>query len=586
MADIKVNQQTGELAVRGEDGRFRIYQPGQYKFNKSTNQYAVPGSAEEGPGWKIYDATGTVGPTKANATAPTAANSPIEALFQNPSDLPMGERFQQGVGSIGQGVVQLINKATGGALERNVGPSYDEMVAQQQADYQERREEAGGQGFDLYRTLGEATALAPVAAGIPTSPTWMGALGLGAAGGGAMGALTPVTDPNADFTEEKLKQILMGAGVGAATGGVLRGAGGVLAPQFRPEVQALIERGVRPTPGQIAGGIANQFEEKIATTIPGLGDMITMGRRGANEDFQRAVYNEVLEPIGAQVGRGVEPGRDAIRQVGDIIGEHYDQILQNVNFLVDQQLNTDVRNVVQASQRLRPEQRETFEQIFNDEVVDLLQQNNGTLTGQQFKGLESQLSTHIRGYRQSQNYNERQLGQALADLQAALRDSLTRTNPMYAEPLQNANAAFARLTRLEDAAGAVGNDLGQFTPQQFQHAVKKMDSSSRKRQFARGEALLQDVSDAGRSVLADKFPNSGTPGRILAATALGGGASLISPWLLAGGVAASLPYTSLGRAGTAFLASQRPALNPLAQLLPRLALPAGAAGSSATIHGQ
>lgn len=51
MADIKINQQTGELAVPAENGGYRIYKSGEYKVDKANNRVAVPGNG----GFVMYD---------------------------------------------------------------------------------------------------------------------------------------------------------------------------------------------------------------------------------------------------------------------------------------------------------------------------------------------------------------------------------------------------------------------------------------------------------------------------------------------------------------------------------------------------
>jgi hypothetical protein len=50
-----------------------------------------------------------------------------------------------------------------------------------------------------------------------------------------------------------------------------------------------------------------------------------------------------------------------------------------------------------------------------------------------------------------------------------------------------------------------------------------MDPSKGKRAYAQGKAMMQDLSDSGRSVLGQTVPDSGTTGRALTAgLALGG----------------------------------------------------------------
>lgn len=391
---------------------------------------------------------------------------------------------------------------------------------------------------------------------ITRAPTVGGQMLRGGLVGSSMGATSGGLSTQGDL-DARLEGAAYGAAGGAAAGTALPILGAAIAPRVNPQVQLLMDRGVTPTPGQIMGGIPNQIEEKLATTIPGLGDLITTSRQRANEQFNRAAYNEVLQPMGLQVAPDVPVGREGIRTVHQAISDHYDQTLRNVTFVVDPQLNADVQAVSQAARQLARAERERYDEIFQGKIQDVLQSHGGTLSGPQLQGLLSELRKDVRGYSKSASHNERQLGERLGEVVNAINDSLIRTNPMQAQPLQSANASFARLVRLERAAGATGNDNGVFTPRQFQGAVKAEDSSSRKSQFAQGDALMQELSDAGRAVLADKFPNSGTPGRVGAALALGGWIGYIEPTMLAALAAGSLPYTGPGGRLAAGLMTRR-----------------------------
>jgi hypothetical protein len=121
---------------------------------------------------------------------------------------------------------------------------------------------------------------------------------------------------------------------------------------------------------------------------------------------------------------------------------------------------------------------------------------------------------------------------------------------------------------MQRAASYMGADDGVFSAGQLQSAVKAMDRSKDKGKFSRGDALMQDLSDAGKSVLGDKVPNSGTADRLMNVGAVG--ASLVNPavpiGLLGGAAAYSQPVQSLLRGAV----SSRPALaQPIAGLLNR-----------------
>ena len=134
--------------------------------------------------------------------------------------------------------------------------------------------------------------------------------------------------------------------------------------------------------------------------------------------------------------------------------------------------------------------------------------------------------------------DQRGLGLALRELQQSLRETLQRANPQVSQELSRINQAYAMLTRLQRAAGGAGATEGVFTPAQLSSAVRAGDRSARHGAFARGDALMQDLSDAAKGVMPGTVPDSGTAGRLF----LGGLSAWVSPQAAAGLGAASIPY--------------------------------------------
>ena len=96
---------------------------------------------------------------------------------------------------------------------------------------------------------------------------------------------------------------------------------------------------------------------------------------------------------------------------------------------------------------------------------------------------------------------------------------------------------------------------------------------------------MQDLSDAGKSVLAQKVPDSGTPGRAMAAAipaALATGSVTLSPWL-ALGLPPALAYTATGQRALSSLLTGRQGAGYglLSDAARRLAVPGGVALSPA-----
>jgi hypothetical protein len=225
-----------------------------------------------------------------------------------------------------------------------------------------------------------------------------------------------------------------------------------------------------------------------------------------------------------------------------------------------------------------------------DELQGLIQANvldrakNGYLIPEDLKGAVSELGRKASGYISDPAFDNRELGQALQKAHEALRDAIARQAPKNAaNGLRAADTAYANLLRVQRAAGSVAAEDGIFSPAQLQNAVRALEPT--KSRFAKGTALMQDLSDAGRSVLAQKTPDSGTAGRLLPAAIAGGaagGAVTINPWLALGAVPA-LAYTATGQRALSNLLTGRQGAGYglLSDAARRLAVPGGVALSPA-----
>jgi hypothetical protein len=316
--------------------------------------------------------------------------------------------------------------------------------------------------------------------------------------------------------------------------------------------------------------------------VPLLGSAIASGQGRANEQFNRAAFNRALAPFGEQLPDGVA-GRDAVRFVGQRIGQAYDDALNAVGPIrLDPQLSTALTGLQNRLTVLPKQTADQFARLLQTEIADRAQ--NGMLTPEAMKAAESQLGQMARGYGRSLDFDQRQLGQAISEAQTALRDAVQRQAPRgAADAVRAANTAYANFLRTQRAASSVGANDGVFTASQLQNAVRALDPT--RSRFARGDALMQDLSDAGKSVLAQRTPDSGTAGRLLPAAIAGGaagGAVTINPWLALGAVPA-LAYTATGQRALSNLLTGRQGAGYglLSDAARRLAVPGGVALSPA-----
>lgn len=512
-----------------------------------------------------------------------------------------GERFVQGVKDPLYGMAQFAahtapdwledaGMAVTNLLDRTFGleesmpvspPELDARIAQQEADYQARR--GPDAGFDWVRLGGNVAGTLPAALAAPA--TVPGAIGAGVVAGGMM----PVTDGGDDYWTDKAIQGGTGAAGGLAGNLIGRGASRVIAPKVKEGVKALMDRGVTPTPGQILGGGAKAFEEKM-TSVPILGDVIKGGQARTIEQFNTAVYDDILRPLGVAAPKRV--GRNAVVEVGDAISRGYDDLLNSgAVFRLDRQLANDVQTLRTMVGGLPAKEGKQFTAFLRDKVAKAFGPN-GMSDGRTFKELESALAKEAAQFAKSGDAYQQKLGQAYGELLTALRDGFARSNAGRTvtvggksvdagQRLQDLNLAWAKLVRLEKAAGSQGAPEGVFTPAQLSSAVKAADQSTRKRAYSRGASLMQDMSDQAKDVIGNVYPDSGTAGR-LAAMLMTGGAGFVSPYAAAAGAVPMLPYTAPGQRLAAMLLAQRPSYAPQVADTVRRAVPAlQAAGAAA-----
>lgn len=397
-----------------------------------------------------------------------------------------------------------------------------------------------------------------------------------------------------------LPQVATGAAMGAISSGAAAGtealtgnrslgiAAGIAAPAvagkvasggmaLSEDVRRLQREGVKMTPGQLAGGALQRIEDAM-TSIPLLGDAIKSAQRRGHESFGQAAFNMALAPIGEKLPPSLK-GNDAVAYVQDKLRSRYDALRDQMHGSLDGHtgarrlpqsqgqaasptLRQELGQIESVGQNLPAPQREQLTRIIKNEVVDRFT-SAGMASGQTIKDVESKLGGMAASFSRSDNYDVRNLGAAVKETQAALRRMVENENPQYASELNRINMGYSVFKRTQRAASSVAAKDGVFTPAQLHSAVKAGDYSKDKSNFARGDALMQDFSQAGKNVLSQTVPDSGTPYRaLMEAAALGGLGQIFNhPLIAAGAVSGTLPYTPIGQRGLQAFLTRNP--NPM-----------------------
>lgn len=451
-----------------------------------------------------------------------------------------------------EGARERVNQAGEWLADRvpGISPPHPEGVTGQlrdrEAEYQAGR---AGDGFDGWRLGGNVVSGVPLASAIPPGVSLGARMGVGGLLGGAGGAMQPALSE--DFWGEKGAQAAIGAGAGAATPVVAGGAARVINPRAasNPDVALLRQAGVKPTAAQVAGGAPKAMEEALRST-PILGHAINHLQGRALREFNTSAINRALAPVGRKINAF---GQTGVTQAHRALDEAYDAARGALRgpVLVTNAMRAQTNALRQQADLLTDGMKNRFLNELDKGIGKRLQ--GMSISPDDYKVIDSKLGKLARDYGKSQDPTQRELADLFAGLRTTLREGLEAQNPDAAKLFRQADAGWANLRVVEDAATRAANNAGVFTPGQLTMSVRAADSSVSRSATARGQANMQDLATAGQEVLGNRLPDSGTAMR-----------SMMGAGGVGYGIADPMGALKLGGAMTG-LAGGYLGLNPLAR---------------------
>lgn len=497
-------------------------------------------------------------PTSQSVSAPSSGilmgiKEPISGAAQM---LPKGLEFLTSAGGLAPNPV---SQYFGSEAER-----VRAMNAAEEASYQQQRNAQGETGFDVGRLVGNVVSPANLIAGVRAA---QGARALGAglgtqaaAAGAVQGAMQPVNEATG-FAEEKATQIGLGAVAGKVGEAVASAAGKALNPLASKAEQTMRDLGVTPTPGQTLGGVYKKAED-FAQNLPLIGGQIRNAREKVLFDFNKGVINKTLNKVGDKLPEDVV-GRDAVAYAAEQVSNKYDEVLGKIKFDLDFKTTSGILNVLNKANLPSAAQREEATNVINN--IALNKFSGKTLTGAEYKSIESDLAKEVVKYKNSQSASDRNIGEALDGVLKNFKFELYSQNQRYTPQLRRVDSAYGDLKIMEKAAANTGAENGVFTPKQYSLAVKQSDVTRQKSAFARGTARGQELSEAALKTIGQDI-NSTLEGR-LAIGSLGGIAALSKPIVSIPAIAgATALYSPMGIRAADVALRQRP---EIARLLGR-----------------
>lgn len=432
------------------------------------------------------------------------------------------------------------------------------MNAAEEQAYQQQRTSQGETGFDVGRLVGNVVSPANIVAGVRAA---QGARALGAglgtqaaAAGAAQGAMQPVNEPTG-FAEEKATQIGLGAVAGKVGEAVASATGKVLNPLASKAEQTMRDLGITPTPGQTLGGVYKKAED-FAQNLPLIGGQIRNAREKVLFDFNKGIINKALDKVGDKLPENVV-GRDAVAYAAEQVSNKYDEVLGKMNFNLDFKTKSGIVDALNKANLPSAAQREEATNVLNNIAFNKF--SGKTLTGAEYKSIESDLAKEVSKYKNSQSASDRNIGDALDGVLKNFKTELYYQNQRYTPQLRRIDSAYGDLKVMEKAAANTGAENGVFTPKQYSLAVKQSDLTRQKSAFARGTARGQELSEAALKTIGQDA-NSTLEGR-LAIGSLGGIAALSKPMVSIPAIAGtSALYSPMGIRAADVALRQRPEL--------------------------
>ena len=356
--------------------------------------------------------------------------------------------------------------------------------------------------------------------------------GAAAVGAGAGALLTPGT-----LQERAIAGGLGGLG-GAAGAKIAQKIAGSKPFETSAAVRKLTDEGITPTPGQNLGGTAQVFEDKMVS-MPFLGDVIRNARDRGVAEFNQAAMRRAALP-----GQSADDiGYGGVQQLRESLNQAYESTLAKASVdALDPKFVSQLSTLRSGVQSLPQREAQMFDDIIDRQISQRLAPN-GKLNAENLQSASSGLKKEASDFAQSSDAYQRKLGDALKQASAELHELVKRANPKVRSDLDQIDKAYANFKRIQRASSNPGASEGVFTPNQLNSAIRQMDRSKDKRAFSEGNALMQDLSSAGRQVLASKTGDSGTAGRSMVTNPV---AWLAAAPAITAAIPASIMYSKTG----------------------------------------
>lgn len=352
-----------------------------------------------------------------------------------------------------------------------------------------------------------------------------------AALGAAQSALQPVgTD------QSRIENIAIGGGIGVGAGILSKTIGAIadpvknaLTPQTSRAVQVLQNSGVPLDAAQATGSQRLAQVKRFLSDNP----ITSTGQVEQVAKTQAGFNNAALRTIGSS-GDAADQG--VLDSALTRIENNFDQIAARNPINADTHLLNDLAAIEKqsASELEGPQAKVIKNQI--DEILDKAKVGN-LIDGNAYQNIRSVLGRISNGADQSKGHFARELRHSLDD---ALQRS---ASPQDSAALKTTRTQYRNYIAIEKSVDPVGN----ISPAKVYNS-QNVKAFGGKRALATGRAAtdLMELAKAGKAIIPEKFPNSGTAARGLLQLALPGALGAGYGYAKEGDLSGALAYGAGG----------------------------------------
>jgi hypothetical protein len=330
-----------------------------------------------------------------------------------------------------------------------------------------------------------------------------------AASGAALGALQPVGEE-----DSRTGNVALGALAGGAGNAIANTAGRIAQPlKARMQSKATKTLEAAGVPLDAAQRTGSPLLARMGSALSD--NPATINQRAAFQAKQQAAFNRAaLKEIGETSDAATQ---DVMASAKKRIGSYFDEVAERVSLKIDRRLGNDVQGIIERARNAGLPENEV---AGLERVMGRVQKHGegGALTGEQYQQIKQSLDDISAGGELSG-----ELGRQLRSrFDAALERSSAGT-PDF-KLLKDARRQWQALKQIEQAIDKDG--AGNISPARLANVYGQKANRSQG-VYGGGNQRLVRLAQAGKQVLTDKTPNSGTAARL---------AAQLTPSLALGGV--------------------------------------------------